>query len=108
VRIQCRAEALPAQKKWNGCWGIVQSIGTPVQVLINDQKVDYEEADLKRDENSEVQFHQTCERILALWQTELEAIEQTLLQELLHRQSFTDLETQMICWLETKRSGMMF
>jgi hypothetical protein len=59
--------------------------------------------DLDWDDNSEPKFRDTCDRILALWQTELEPIEQTVLKELQHRHFFTDLETQMLSLMEAKR-----
>lgn len=102
VRVQCPAKALQAQKKWDGCWGIVQSSDVHVRLLVGGQKVDYEPANLTKDENLDVQYYQTCERILALWQTKLEAIEQAVLKELQQRRSFTELEIQMICLMETK------
>ncbi|MBV8885996.1 MAG: hypothetical protein JO235_18655 [Chroococcidiopsidaceae cyanobacterium CP_BM_RX_35] len=105
VRIRCQAEAIPSQKVWDGCWGIVQSTDTYIRVLVGGKEVDYMASDLNWDDNSDAQFRETCERILVLWQTELEAIEQTVLTELQHRQFFTDLETQMICFMEAKLSG---
>ncbi|MBV9389449.1 MAG: hypothetical protein JOZ78_23755 [Chroococcidiopsidaceae cyanobacterium CP_BM_ER_R8_30] len=104
VRIRCQAEAPPTQKVWNGCWGMVQSTDASVRVLVGGKEVDYLTSDLNWDENLNTQFRETCERILALWQTELEAIEQTVLAELQQRQSFTDLETQIVCFIEAKLS----
>ena len=106
VRIQCRAGALPEQKAWNGCWGIVYSTGniSCVRVLVGSKEVDYMAGDLDWNDNSHAQFRQICERILALWQTELEPIEQTVLKELQHRHFFTDLEIQMISLMESKHS----
>lgn len=103
VRIQCQeSTALPVQKVWDGCWGIVQSTNNAhVRVLVGNKEVDYTASDLNRDNVLDV-HRETCDRILALWQTELEAIEQTVLQELQRRQFFTDLETQIICFMEAK------
>jgi hypothetical protein len=105
VRIKCAISALTEQKAWNGCWGIVQSTGniSSVRVLVGNQEVNYMAGDLDWEDSSDVQFRQTCNRILALWQNELEPIEQTLLKELQRRYFFTDLEKQMISLLEAKR-----
>jgi len=46
--------------------------------------------DLDWDDNSDAQFRVNCERLLTLWQTELEPIEQTVLKEL-QRQFFYGL-----------------
>ncbi len=106
VRIECQAEALPAQKVWDGCWGIVKlTTNAHVRVLVGSKEVDYTASDLNRDDVLEVHSRETCERILALWQTKLEAIEQTVLQELQRRQFFTDLEIQIICFMEAKLLG---
>ena len=74
VRIYCRAGALPEQKAWNGCWAIVHSTGniSCVRVLVGGKEIAYMAGDLDWDENSDAQFRHICERILALWQTELE------------------------------------
>ncbi|MBV9386787.1 MAG: hypothetical protein JOZ78_10210, partial [Chroococcidiopsidaceae cyanobacterium CP_BM_ER_R8_30] len=48
-------------------------------------------------------FFEICERVMALWQTRLEAIEQMLLKELQSRQFFTDLEIQLITCMEAQR-----
>ncbi len=59
--------------------------------------------DLDWDDNSDAQYRVNCERLLTLWQTELEPIEQTVLKELQQRQFFTDLETQIVTLMEAKR-----
>ncbi len=109
VRIKCATGALTEQKVWNGCWGIIQSTGniSNVKVLVGNKEVDYMAGDLDWDDNSDIEFRQTCTRILALWQNELEPIEQTLLKELQHRYFFTDLEKQMISLLEAKRTAFL-
>lgn len=108
IRIQCQAGALPEQKVWDGCWGIVQSTGniSCVRVLVGSKEIDCMAGDLDWDDNSDVKFRDTCERILTLWQTELEPIEQTVLKELQRRHFFTDLEKQMIVLMEAKRLSL--
>lgn len=59
--------------------------------------------DLDWDDNSDAEFRVNCERLLTLWQTELEPIEQTVLKELQQRQFFTELETQIVTLMEAKR-----
>ena len=81
VWIKCQARGLPEQKIWNGCWGIVQSTGLHVRVVVAGKEVDYAASDLQKDKLCDAQFGLTCKRISALWQTELEAIEQTVLKE---------------------------
>lgn len=105
VRVVCQVGALPEQKAWNGCWAVVQSTGniSCVRVLVGGFEVNYMAGDLDWEDHSDVRFRDTCERILALWQTELEPIEQTLLKELQRRHFFTDLEMQMISLMECKR-----
>lgn len=105
IRIKCAVGALPEQKAWDGCWAIVQSVGniSCVRVLVGSKEVDYMVGDLDWDDNSDPQFRDVSERILTLWQTELEPIEQTVLKELQHRHFFTDLELQMISLMEAKR-----
>lgn len=108
VRIKCAVGALPEQKAWDGCWAIVQSVGTIscVCVLVGSKEVDYMVGDLDWDDNSDPKFRDASERILTLWQTELEPIEQTVLKELQRRHFFTDLELQMISLIEAKRSSV--
>ncbi|MBV9386783.1 MAG: hypothetical protein JOZ78_10190 [Chroococcidiopsidaceae cyanobacterium CP_BM_ER_R8_30] len=106
VRIKCKTEALPAQKMWNDCWGIVKLASSNVQVLVGGKEVVYAVDDLERDNNCDARFRETCDRILSLWQTELEPIEQVTLKELQHRQFFTDLETQIVSCMETKHSNL--
>ena len=105
VRIQCQVGALPEQHLWNGNWAIVQSTGniSCVRVLVGNREVDYMADDLDWDDNSDAQFRVNCERLLTLWQTELEPIEQTVLKELQQRQFFTDLEIQIVTLMEAKR-----
>lgn len=105
VRIQCQAGALPEQHLWNGSWAIVQSTGniSCVRVLVGNREVDYMADDLDWDDNSDAEFRVNCERLLRLWQTELEPIEQTVLKELQQRQFFTELETQIVILMEAKR-----
>lgn len=107
VRIKCQAGALPEQQVWNACWAIVQSTGniSCVRVLVGNSEVDYMADDLDWDDNSEAQFRVNCKRLLTLWQTELEPIEQTVLKELQRRQFFTDLETQIVTLMEAKHSS---
>lgn len=108
VRIQCQTGALPEQRTWDGCWAIVQSTGniSCVKVLVGNKEVDYMADDLDWNDNSDAQLRDICDRLLALWQTELEPIEQTVLKELQRRHFFTDLEVQIISLLEAKRPSL--
>ena len=108
VRIQCQTGALPEQRTWDDCWAIVQSTGniSCVRVLVGNKEVDYMADDLDWNDNSDARLRDTCERLLVLWQTELEPIEQTVLKELQRRHFFTDLETQIISLLEAKRLSL--
>jgi|GEM_PF-1743979 len=103
IWIKCRARVSPLQKRWDGCWGIMRSTGSSVQVLVGNQEVEYQASDLQRKHNSDERFFEICERVMALWQTRLEAIEQMLLKELQSRQFFTDLEIQLITCMEAQR-----
>lgn len=104
IRIKCIAGALPEQKTWDGCWGIVLSTGniSSVNVLVGGKEVSYMACDLDWNDFNDDVFQHTCERILELWQTELEPIERTVLKELQRRHFFTDLEKQMISLMEAK------
>lgn len=104
VRIECQAGALSDQKAWDGCWGIVHSTGniSAVSVTVGSKEINYMAGDLDWDDNSETQFRSTCERILTLWQVELEPIERTVLKELQRRHFFTNLEEEIIALMENK------
>ncbi len=106
VRIQCTAGALPEQKVWNGCWGIVLSTGniSSVNVLVGSKEVNYMTSDLDWDDNLDIEFYQTANQILNLWQQQdLEPVEENLLKFLQRRHFFTDLEKQIISLMEAKR-----
>ncbi len=62
--------------------------------------------DLDWEDNPDPKFRDTCSRILALWQAELEPIERTVLKELTRRHFFTDLEIQMISLIEAYRKEL--
>lgn len=105
VRINCAVGALSEQKAWEGCWGIVKSIGniSCVRLLVGGMEVDYMAGDLDWEDNTDPKFRNTCERILKLWQqTDLEPVEENLLKFLQRRRFFTDTEVQMIVLMEAK------
>ncbi|MBV9388054.1 MAG: hypothetical protein JOZ78_16660 [Chroococcidiopsidaceae cyanobacterium CP_BM_ER_R8_30] len=104
VWIKCQSKVLPIQKVWDGCWGIVQSTSWCVLVLIGCKEVEYQAGHLKQNNKADALFLDTCKRIMALWQTELESIEQMVLKELQRRPVFTDLELQIITCMEARRS----
>ena len=62
--------------------------------------------DLDWEDNPDPKFRDTCDRILVLWQVELEPIERTVLKELQRRHFFTDLEKLGNFLLETHMSEL--
>lgn len=103
VRIACQPGALLEQKAWDGCWGIVKATGDicAVNVLVGNQEISFMASDLDWEQNSDPQFCDTCNRILALWQkAELEPVEENLLKFWQRRYFFTNLELRVISLLE--------
>ncbi len=103
VHIKCVKGALPEQKAWNGCWGIVHSTGTIslVRVLVGRQEIEYMVGDLDWNDNLDPKFRDTCERILTLWRKpQLEPVEENLLNFFQKRHYFSDLELKMIDLME--------
>lgn len=102
VRIACQPGALPEQKVWRGCWGIVKATGNicALNVLVGNQEVSFIASDLDWEQNSDPQFRDTCDRILKLWQkAELEPVEENLLKFWQRRYFFTELELKVIALL---------
>jgi len=82
---------------------MVKSVGdVSVTVSFGQRAENFMALDLIRHEKLTSQFREPCQKILNLWQEELELMEETILRELQHKEAFTPWEIKLISWIESQ------
>jgi hypothetical protein len=70
ITIQCSDSATPFQRKYKGCWGIINRLlESTAIVAVGGELVEYPFTDLRLVENPSPALSLVCDRITRLWQT---------------------------------------
>lgn len=91
--INCPASAGPEYLRWNGCWGLVKSVGQlgSVEVVVAGEAMRFPPSDLEIIENPSPVFIEVAEKVVRLLKRDdLDACERYLLMGFyLRQQTFT-------------------
>jgi hypothetical protein len=70
ITIQCSDSATSSQRKYKGCWGIIDRVlESTAIVAVGGEFVEYPLSDLHLVENPTQVLTQVCDRVTRLWQT---------------------------------------
>ena len=100
VVIDCPASAAPEYCRWNGCWGLVNSVGQlgSVEVVVAGETMRFPPSDLEIIDNPSPVFVEVAEKVVCLLKRDdLDACEPYLLMGFyLRQQTFTQRQMEML------------
>ncbi len=100
VVIDCPASAGKEYRQWNGCWGLVKSVGKlgSVEVVVAGETMRFPPSDLEIIDNPSPIFVEVAEKVVRLLKRDdLDECERYLLMGFyLRRQTFTQRQLEML------------
>lgn len=99
VLIDCPKSAGQEYRQWNGCWGIVKSVGRlgSVELVVADKTMRFSPSDLEMLDNPTPIFVEVAERVVRLLKRDdLDEFERQFLTLYLRRQTFTQRQLELL------------